>query len=218
MYGSTNAIQSDCRGMTQDNPYGGSRNEPKTMFGSTSNANYGAFFQNNDNETSRYRKELLEQVRYKKQLEAEEKEKDRAIDAYLSQFEGSQWGRPGPGGVYWRPSAITGQRFFQNMGWNCSPDPRVRPHETKKLESEDIVKSIALHDYKKEVEHMDRKSAVGVELVPLMMQQYTGKPRIDPQTGYMMSHSLSSTDVTRKANFGPSRVNRAITMSNLSRI
>ena len=112
----------------------------------------------------------------------------------------------------------TCQRFFQNMGWNCSPDPRTRPNEHKKMESEDIVKSIALHDYKKEVEHLDRKSAVGIELVPLMMQSYTGKPRIDPQTGYMMSHSLSSTDVTRRATANPSGINRAITMSNLSRI
>ena len=42
------------------------------MYGGTSNSNYGAFFQNKDTETDRYRKELLEQVRYKKQLEAEE--------------------------------------------------------------------------------------------------------------------------------------------------
>jgi hypothetical protein len=189
------------------------------MYGSSSNANYGNFYQDNtDSEISRYRKELLEQVRYKKQLEAEEKKKDREIDDYLSQFEGMQWGRPGPGGVYWRPSAVTGQRFFQNMGWNCSPDPRLRPDNTKKMESEDIVKSIALHDHQKEMQHLDRQSAYGVELVPLMMNQYTGKPRIDPQTGYMMSHSLSSTDVTRRSAAVPSRVNRAITMSNLSRI
>ena len=64
------------------------------MYGSSSNANYGNFYQNTDSDISRYRKELLEQVRYKKQLEAEEKEKDRAIDDYLSQFEGTQWGRP----------------------------------------------------------------------------------------------------------------------------
>lgn len=31
------------------------------------------------------------------------------------QYEGLQWGRPGPGGVYWRQSALTGQRFFDNM-------------------------------------------------------------------------------------------------------
>ena len=187
------------------------------MYGSSSNANYGNFYQNTDNQISRYRKELLEQVQYKKLLAAEEKKKEREIDEYLASYEGTQWGRPGPGGVYWRPSAVTGQRFFQNMGWNCSPDPRLRPNEVKKIESDDIVKSIALHDHKKEMEHLDRKSAYGVELVPLMMQSYTGKPRIDPNTGYMMSHSLSSTDVTRRA-AGPASINRAITMSNLSRI
>ena len=30
-------------------------------------------------------------------------------------MEGSQWGRPGPGGRYWRDSAITGQGFFDKM-------------------------------------------------------------------------------------------------------
>ena len=30
-------------------------------------------------------------------------------------MEGDQWGRPGPGGAYWRPSAITGQGFFDKM-------------------------------------------------------------------------------------------------------
>ena len=32
-----------------------------------------------------------------------------------AQYEGTQWGRPGPGGSYWRPSAVTGQRFFDKM-------------------------------------------------------------------------------------------------------
>ena len=31
------------------------------------------------------------------------------------QVEGTQWGRPGPGGRYWRSSAITGQGFFDKM-------------------------------------------------------------------------------------------------------
>ena len=37
---------------------------------------------------------------------------------------------------------------------------------------------------------------VGVELVPLLKEKNTGKPRKDPSTGYMLSHSLSSTDIT----------------------
>jgi hypothetical protein len=32
-----------------------------------------------------------------------------------AQFEGTQWGRPGPGGTYWRESAVTGQNFFDKM-------------------------------------------------------------------------------------------------------
>ena len=30
-------------------------------------------------------------------------------------MEGLQWGRPGPGGAYWRHSALTGQNFFDKM-------------------------------------------------------------------------------------------------------
>ena len=33
----------------------------------------------------------------------------------LGRLEGEQWGKPGPGGAYWRPSAITGQGFFDKM-------------------------------------------------------------------------------------------------------
>ena len=40
---------------------------------------------------------------------------------------------------------------------------------------------------------------IGTELAPLMKNSATGKPRKDPDTGYMMDHSLSSTDVTRLA-------------------
>ena len=39
---------------------------------------------------------------------------------------------------------------------------------------------------------------VGIELVPLLKQsQAAGKPRKDPSTGYTLSHSLSTTDVTK---------------------
>jgi hypothetical protein len=40
---------------------------------------------------------------------------------------------------------------------------------------------------------------VGVELVPLLKEMPTGKPRKDPATGYLMNHSLPSTDVTKSA-------------------
>ena len=35
--------------------------------------------------------------------------------------------------------------------------------------------------------------------MPLLKDKSTGKPRKDPSTGYMMSHSLPSTDVTKSA-------------------
>ena len=47
------------------------------------------------------------------------KESIRYIIQFLQQeVEGTQWGRPGPGGTYWRPSAITGQGFYDKMV-NC---------------------------------------------------------------------------------------------------
>ena len=30
-------------------------------------------------------------------------------------MEGTQWGKAGPGGAYWRNSALTGQGFFDKM-------------------------------------------------------------------------------------------------------
>ena len=66
-------------------------------------------------------------------------------------------------------------------------------------------------------EHRNIMSSEGMELVPLMKDKQTGddctldfcwtltilnwpgKPHKDPSTGYMMSHGLSSTDVTRLA-------------------
>ena len=32
-----------------------------------------------------------------------------------NQYEGNQWGRPGPGGPYWRERTLTGQGFFEKM-------------------------------------------------------------------------------------------------------
>lgn len=36
-----------------------------------------------------------------------------------------------------------------------------------------------------------------MELVPLLKNKQTGNPRKDPATGYMLNHSLTSTDVTK---------------------
>ena len=48
-------------------------------------------------------------------------------------------------------------------------------------------------------EHRDIMSDIGTELAPLMSVATTGKPKKDPSTGYMMNHSLGTTDVTRLA-------------------
>ena len=48
-------------------------------------------------------------------------------------------------------------------------------------------------------EHRELVSEEGTELTPLMKNSATGKPRKDPETGYMAGNSLPSTDVTRLA-------------------
>ena len=54
-------------------------------------------------------------------------------------------------------------------------------------------------EQRRALEHRDITSDVGLELATLMMNQATGKPRRDPSTGYMMNHSLGTTDVTKLA-------------------
>ena len=34
---------------------------------------------------------------------------------FKGEVEGTQWGKPGPGGKYWRDSAISGQGFLDKM-------------------------------------------------------------------------------------------------------
>ena len=88
---------------------------------------------------------------------------------------------------------------FSCQGWCGSADPRKRGQETKHSEADEIKREIEEFKVKKEVEHADMTSGEGIELVPLMKEKYTGKPHKDPSTGYMMSHGLSSTDVTKLA-------------------
>ena len=118
-------------------------------------------------------------------------------------MEGLQWGRPGPGGAYWRHSALTGQNFFDKMvsivteailqlgdkgaaihatvsvtqGWCGSADPRKRQYETKHSEADEMRKEIEEIKVKTEVEHKDIMSGEGIELVPLMKDKHTGDQR-----------------------------------------
>ena len=59
------------------------------------------------------------QVRERRENEAMERQSSQEVSRELERSEGLQWGRPGPGGAYWRSSAITGQGFFDKMvgGW-----------------------------------------------------------------------------------------------------
>jgi len=61
---------------------------------------------------SQYHAELEEQIKNRENNEQRVKDQDVAITRKLEEVEGTQWGKPGPGGAYWRPSAITGQGFF----------------------------------------------------------------------------------------------------------
>jgi len=150
-------------------------------------------------EKSMYHSELAEQVEQRKQRAEMEKHNDLAIARNLEDVEGSQWGKPGPGGAYWRDSALTGQGFFEKMGWNGSADPRRRQYEIKKGENEDMKREMSQIEAMRVQEHRNMTSDVGCELAPLMSNMETGKPRKDPSTGYMMNHSLSSTDITKHA-------------------
>ena len=83
-------------------------------------------------EKEMYHKELEEQVRIRKEMEAMEKQNSKDVSKMMVRCDHScdkvtdcvdnqeeegchQWGRPGPGGAYWRNSAITGQGFFDKM-------------------------------------------------------------------------------------------------------
>jgi hypothetical protein len=66
-------------------------------------------------------------VRERRELEALERQAGQEVARELvggdwcdtlycqGESEGLQWGKPGPGGAYWRNSAITGQGFFDKM-------------------------------------------------------------------------------------------------------
>ena len=45
--------------------------------------------------------------------------------------------------------------------------------------------------------HREMTDNHGLELAPLMKNQMTGRPHKDPNTGYMMDHSLNTTDITK---------------------
>ncbi len=60
-----------------------------------------------------------------------------------------------------------------------------------------MKKDMDEREVRRHIEQSDLKSEIGVELVPLLKEKSTGKPRKDPNTGYMLSHTLPSTDVTR---------------------
>lgn len=146
-----------------------------------------------------YSQQLEGQIRERKENEDKEKNMSREYAKQLEEVEGLQWGKPGPGGAYWRNSALTGQNFFDKMGWCGSADPRKRQFETKHSEADEMRKEIEEIKVKTDNEHRNIMSSEGMELVPLMKDKQTGKPHKDPSTGYMMSHGLSSTDVTRLA-------------------
>ena len=56
-----------------------------------------------------------DQIKWRRQVEDETKSNNLNVSKHLETVEGSQWGKPGPGGSYWRDSAITGQGFYDKM-------------------------------------------------------------------------------------------------------
>ena len=105
------------------------------------------------------------------------------IGGAQQEVEGTQWGRPGPGGTYWRPSAITGQGFMDKMvsgvwcpisgtrcrhycnsgcwqGWVTSDDPRKRQFEVKHGEAESIKAEMSSLARRRQSEHREIMSEV----------------------------------------------------------
>ncbi|XP_059098913.1 uncharacterized protein LOC131893000 isoform X2 [Tigriopus californicus] len=154
-------------------------------------------YQSNPETKAQYQRELEEQIRQRKEFERTQKEREISLEKQLEQVEGNQWGRPGPGGKYWRDSAVTGQGFFDKMGWCGSADPRKRNYNIRHHEAEDMKKEIEEVRQRRDEEHQEINNNVGVELVPLLKEKATGKPRKDPTTGYLMNHGFPSTDVTQ---------------------
>ena len=56
-----------------------------------------------------------DQVKWRRQAETEDKSNSLNVSKHLGSLEGAQWGKPGPGGSYWRQSALTGQGFHEKM-------------------------------------------------------------------------------------------------------
>jgi len=151
-----------------------------------------------------YHTELEDQIRQRQQLAELERENDLNICRQLEEVEGTQWGKAGPGGAYWRSSALTGQGFFDKMGWNTTTDPRKRDIQIKRSEADSIKQEMSEAEMRRSMEHKDMNSEAGLELAPLIATHTTGNPKRDPSTGYMMNHSLSTTDVTKLASLqGP---------------
>ena len=105
---------------------------------------------------------------------------DTRFDAEQEKDEGNQWGKPGPGGAYWRESALTGaghsscaqstslfmsgQGFYEKMGWSASADPRKRQFEVKKGENEALKREIVDIENKRVQEHRDITSDVSLNM------------------------------------------------------
>eukprot|EP00096_Caligus_rogercresseyi_P010932 TRINITY_DN4138_c0_g1_i1.p1 TRINITY_DN4138_c0_g1~~TRINITY_DN4138_c0_g1_i1.p1 ORF type:complete len:276 (-),score=37.11 TRINITY_DN4138_c0_g1_i1:58-885(-) len=77
---------------------------------------YNSIRYNSNREDKEHYSNILEnQIKTRRMQEMEERERELQQARVLEQTEGSQWGKPGPGGTYWRNSAVTGQNFFDKM-------------------------------------------------------------------------------------------------------
>ena len=62
-----------------------------------------------------YRITADDQIKWRRQVEEVDKSNSLNVSKELEKVEGNQWGKPGPGGCYWRDSALTGQGFYEKM-------------------------------------------------------------------------------------------------------
>ena len=71
--------------------------------------------------------------------------------------------------------------------------------DIRRTEAESYKQEMSEAERRRNLENKEINSEVGIELAPLMGDKVTGRPRRDPSTGYMMNHSLGTTDVTQLA-------------------
>ncbi|CAB4067773.1 unnamed protein product [Lepeophtheirus salmonis] len=146
-------------------------------------------YSSNREDKEHYSHILEDQIKTRRMQEMEEREKIFSKLVPWSKLRGLNGDGQDLEGLTGETALLQDKNFFDKMGWSGSGDPRKRNVEVRAFEVEEMQKELEGIRLRKESEAHDIKSP----------DKVTGKPRKDPNTGYMMNHSLPSTDVTKTA-------------------